>query len=139
MKAIILERKGEYAAALREDGTVVKTRQAGEVGEEIELEAEIVRFPLRSRRLMRAAVAAVAAVMILGSSSVYVFAMPAEYVSLDSGESSVELAVNRVGRVISVKPTSEGDRAMAETLNAQVRGRRVEDALAQTMTLFREE
>ena len=138
MKAMILERKGEYAAALRADGTVVRTRQAGEVGEEIELEAELVRFPVR-KRLMRTAVAAVAAVMILGGSSVYVFAMPAEYVSLDAGESSVELAVNRVGRVISVKPTSEGDRAIAETLNTEVRGKRVEDALAQTMTVFREE
>ena len=138
MKAIILERKGEYAAALRSDGTVVRTRQAGEVGEEIELEAELVRFPVRSRRLMRTAVAAVAAVMLLGGSSVYVFAMPAEYVSLDAGESSVELALNRVGRVISVEPTKEDDRAMAETLSAAVRGKRVEDALLETMAAFRE-
>ena len=103
-----------------------------------ELEAELVRFPVRSRRLMRTAVAAVAAVMLLGGSSVYVFAMPAEYVSLDAGESSVELALNRVGRVISVEPTKEDDRAMAETLSAAVRGKRVEDALLETMAAFRE-
>lgn len=112
MKAIILERRGEYAAALREDGVVVRTRRSGEVGDAIELRAEIVRFPGHRQKRMRSAVAAALAVVILGGSYTYTTASACSYVSLDVEETSVELSVNRLGRVIGVRGLN-GDSAAA--------------------------
>ena len=132
MKAIILERRDGFAAALREDGVVVRTRHSGEVGETIELEAEIVRVPAR-RRWTQTAVAAALAVVILGGAYTYMAVPACAYVSLDVGESSVELAVNRLGRVVSVNALNDGTETLAETLRGEVRGRRADDALSLTV------
>ena len=40
MKAVILERRGENAAVLAGNGTFIKVRQAGDVGEEIEIKED---------------------------------------------------------------------------------------------------
>lgn len=140
MKAIILERKGAFAAALCEDGTIVKTRQAGAVGETVELEAQVTAFPAkRKKRWLRTAVAAVLALSLTGGAFGYLTTTASAYVSVDVDDASVELTVNPLGRVISVRPMSDDARELAEQLRGEVRYRKIEDALERTMTCLRGE
>ena len=71
MKAIILEVRDGYAAALREDGLVVKTRQLAAVGETVELSEKVVQFPSQGRRIARTAVAAALALAVTGGAYTY--------------------------------------------------------------------
>ncbi len=137
MKAIILEIRDGWAAALREDGVVVKTRQAGKVGETIELKdeqsAKVVSFPPRRKRFLRGAVAAVLALAITGGTYTYTNVAEASYVTLDTEETSVELAVNRVGRIVGVRAFDDDSRPFARELLPDVRHMRVEDAVDAAM------
>ncbi len=139
MKAIILEIRDGYAAALREDGVVVKIRQAGRVGETVELksagpEGKVVPFPKRSKRLLRTAVAAMLALAVTGGTYTYTNVAEASYVTLDTEETSVELAVNRVGRIVRVRALDDDSDPFARELTPDVRHKRVEDAVDVAMT-----
>ena len=68
MRGIILERRGDYAAVLREDGAVLKLRRAEEVGETVELTAEILPMP-SGRSRWRSVAAAALAVAVLGGAA----------------------------------------------------------------------
>ncbi len=139
MKAIILERRGDYAAVLCEDGTFANRRVGGEVGETIELAAEVVAFPAK-RRWMRGAVAAMLALAITGGTLGYMGGTASAYVSLDLDEdSAIELTVNHFGRVIAVNALSDDTAELAASLTNEVRHRRAEDALPHTMRRLREE
>ncbi|MBQ9647678.1 MAG: hypothetical protein IJV43_04855, partial [Oscillospiraceae bacterium] len=134
MKAIILEVKDDCAAALREDGLVVKTRRLAEVGETVELDEKTVAFPSQKRRVARTAVAAALVLAVTGGTYTYTNVAAASYVTLDTEETSVELSVNRVGRVVRVRALDEGSSALAEELASDVRRMKVEDALDVVMT-----
>lgn len=134
MKAIILEVRDGYAAALREDGLVVKTKQLGEVGTTIELNETVVAFPTQGRRIARTAVAAALALAVTGGAYTYTNVAEASYVTLDTEETSVELAVNRMGRVVKVRALDEDSAELAQELAADVRRMKVEDAVDAAMT-----
>ena len=121
MKAIVLEIKDGVAAVLCEDGSVRKTSLPCEVGQTIELTAEVVPLEKRRRRWVRPAVAAALALVILGSSYTYTTASAASYVSLDIEESSVEISLNRLGRVINVRPMNEQSGELAALLEDNLR------------------
>jgi len=130
MKAVILEIKDGVAAALREDGVVVRTRQAGRVGDTIELTAEVSPVLLsRRKRLLRSAVAAVLALAVTGGTLTYTTTTASAYVTLDTEESSVELSVNHFGRVIGVRALNEASEDFASELAREVRHKPMEDAL----------
>ena len=133
MKAIILEVKDGYAAALREDGLVVKTRQLAAVGETVELSEKVVQFPSQGRRIARTAVAAALALAVTGGAYTYTNVAAASYVTLDTEETSVELSVNRMGRVVGVRALDENSSELAESLAADVRRMKVEDAVDAAM------
>ncbi len=137
MKALVLEKRGDLAAVLREDGVYTTTKQPCEVGETIELTAEIVAFPHRRKQWTRIAVAAVLAVVLFTGSYSYLTTTSYAYVSLDSGDTSVEVSVNRMGRVISVDPLNEGSAETAQTLAPELHGMRIEEALPQAMERIR--
>ena len=84
MKAIILEVKDGYAAALREDGLIVKTRRLAEVGETVELNEKVVRFPSQGKRVLRTAVAAALILAVTGGTYTYTNVAAASYVTLDT-------------------------------------------------------
>lgn len=134
MKAIILEVRDGYAAVLREDGLIVKTKQLGEIGTTIELSEKVVQFPSRGRRMMRTAVAAALALAVTGGAYTYTNVAEASYVTLDTEETSVELAVNRMGRVVKVRALDEDSAELARELAADVRRMKVEDAVDAAMT-----
>ena len=140
MKAIILERRGEYAAVLCEDGAVVRARLSGEVGERVELPTETVMFPARrkSPRWMRGAVAAMLALALLGGTFGYMGASASAYVSLDVEDSSIELTVNRLGRVIAVEALNDDARELADSLSGELRHKKVEDAIDHAMDRLQE-
>ena len=132
MKAVILEIRDGYAAALREDGVVVKTRNFGGrgVGESIELTAEVTRvLPSRRRRFARSAVAALLALAVTGGTLGYMTTTASAYVSLDTEDTSVELTVNHFGRVIGVRALDSGSESLAAELLPDVRHLRIEDAM----------
>ena len=80
MKALVLEKRGERAAVLREDGTYTTTKQPCEIGETIELNAEIVTLPRRRKTWARAAAGAVLA-LCAGNVPVYMH-IPEEKITL---------------------------------------------------------
>ena len=140
MKAIILERRGDEAAVLCEDGTFVNRRVSGEVGETVELGAEVVAFPAKKKaRWIRSAVAAALALTVTGGTLGYMGGTASAYVSLDVEDSAIELTVNHFGRVIAVNAVSDDAEALAESLSAEVKHQTVEKALNHTMIRLRDE
>ena len=138
MKAIILERRGAEIAALCEDGSVVRLRHGGAVGETIQIERGglLIPSPYR-RRLLRGAVAAVLALAITGGGLGYMTFDASAYVSLESEDSSIELTVNHFGRVIGVSALTDEAKPLAESLGHELRHRKVSDALDRAMTEFK--
>ncbi len=139
MKALVLEKRGDIAAVLREDGIYATTTQPGDGGETIELNSDVIQLPKRRKRWMRTAVAAVLALVLFTGSYSYLSVSASAYVSLDVGETSVEVSVNHLGRVISVSPLNEDSVEMARTLNDDMRGRKFEDAIPEAMGRFNDD
>ena len=138
MKAIILERRGDEAAVLCEDGTFLTRRVSGAVGETVELSAAVTAFP-KKKRWMRTAVAAALALTVTGGTLGYMGGTASAYVSLDVEDSAIELTVNHFGRVIAVNAVSEDAESLARSLSAEIRHKPVRDALDRTMTRLRDE
>ena len=136
MKGIVLEKRDGFAAVLREDGLVVKTRVSAAVGETVELTDVTAAVPKRRRpvlRVVRAAVAAALALAVTGGAYTYTNVAAASYVTLDTEETSVELSINRVGRVVGVRALDEDSEELAQALDADVRRKPVEDAVDAAM------
>lgn len=136
MKGIVLEKRDGFAAVLREDGLVVKTRVSAAVGETVELTDVTAAAPKRRRpvlRVVRTAVAAALALAVTGGAYTYTNVAAASYVTLDTEETSVELSINRVGRVVGVRALDEDSEELAQALYADVRRKPVEDAVDAAM------
>jgi len=137
-RAILLERRGRTAAALREDGAIVRTRRRGEIGETVELEDRAAAFPAgKRRRWLRGAAAAVLALAITGGTVGYTTA--SAYVSLDVEDSAIELTVNHFDRVIAVNALNEDAAELARMLSGEVRHQPVGKALSRTVARLHED
>ena len=90
MKGLVLELRDGLAAVLREDGQVVTTAMACQVGETVELPAEVIPFAAgepvstRRRRWASGLVAAVLALAAAGGGYTYNTAVACSYVSVDA-------------------------------------------------------
>ena len=133
MKAIILEKRGGLCALLREDGVVVTAAASGEIGETIELDAEITKLPLRKRKWFKSVAAAFMALVILGGSYGYLTVPASAYVSLDVGETSVEISINRLGRVIAVAALNEDSEELTKIISDEIMNMKMEDSLDETI------
>jgi|GEM_PF-1108846 len=139
MKAIVLEIKNGEAAVLREDGIVVTTRQKCRVGDTIEVDDRVkIGGVKRFNRIARLAVVAMLVICIAGGSFGYMTASASSYVSVDAGETSLEFAVNRFGRVISVEGLDEGSEEFAQTIAAEVKNKKFDEAVTHTKTRMEE-
>ncbi len=139
MKAIVLENRDGFSVLLRDDGEIVKLRMQAQIGETVELSDE--SLPLRSAKSpwVRTAVAASLALVIAGGSYAYVAVPASAFVSLDAGESSVELAVNRLGRIVSVRPKNKASVALSDELAEDIRGKQMDDGIRKTVQCLQDD
>ena len=136
MKALVLEIKNGVAAVLKEDGTVERVRRSCKVGETIELPSAKGRGGRSSRVLRYAAAALLALVLLGGGGGYYLTASACSYVSLDVNP-SLEFALNRMDRVISVRALNDDAGSVADALNASgVRGKTLANVLDRTMDIL---
>lgn len=131
MNAVIVDIKGKYAAALDEDGSIIKIANANyAIGQTIEL------YPIRrkntpSLKKIGTTVTAVALVLAIGTGTAY--AAPYGTVTLDA-DSAIEYTINRFDRVLSIKALNEEGESVLETLGRDsLRFRPVDQAIAATL------
>ena len=127
MKAVIVDLLNGQAAALCDDGRVIRLPDAGYALGQI---VEVHERKRPARRWMRtiSAVAA-AAVLLLAVGGGAAYAMPYGVVSLDVNP-SIEYTINRFDYVLSVEGVNEDGRALlAEMDSSKLIHRRIGDAL----------
>ena len=128
MKAVIVDLRGEHAAALRDDGCVVKIPDAGyTLGQVIELHE---RARPRWRRTVFSLAAAAALLLSIGGAA---YATPYGVVTLDA-DTSLSYTINLFDYVLDVRAAdSEGETLLKELDLGQVRHRRVDSAISSTV------
>lgn len=128
MKAVIVDFRDGHAAALRDDGCVVKVRDAGyELGQVIELHE---RVQPRWRRTVFSLAAAAALLLSIGGAA---YATPYGTVTLDA-DPSIQYTINMFDYVLDVKAENEeGEALLAELDIRQLRHRPVDSAITSAM------
>ena len=131
MNAVIVDIKGKHAAALDEDGSIIKIANADYViGQRIEL------YPIRrkhtpSLKKIGTTVAAAALILAIGTGTAY--AAPYGTVTLDA-DSAIEYTINRFDRVLSIKALNEEGESVLEALDRDsLRFCPVDQAIATTL------
>ncbi|MBQ9269180.1 MAG: hypothetical protein IJ206_06620 [Oscillospiraceae bacterium] len=135
MKAVVLEIRNGTAAVLREDGIVEKLRRSCEVGQTIELSGSQKRHALV--HTLRAAVAALVILGVLGGGWSYQTVLAYSYVSLDVDDTSIEYTLNRRDQVIDVTAQNEASLELAQQLNGEgIRQTDIGDAIRKTIEIL---
>ena len=145
MKAVIVEVRGEKAAALLENGQFVRIPDnAYAVGQEITLypRETAEEKTQKNRHMFRqrfAAIAASAALVLSAGGGGLAYAMPYGTVSIDVNP-SIEYTINRFDRVLRVSGVNEEGQAVLEEINSKLLvNRKIEQALAVTYDQLRED
>lgn len=128
MKAVIVDFRDGHAAALRDDGCVVKIRDAGyALGQVIELHE---RVQPRWRRTVFSLAAAAALLLSIGGAA---YATPYGTVTLDA-DSSIQYTINMFDYVLDVQAENEeGEALLAELDIRHIRHRPVDSAITSVM------
>ena len=131
MNAVIVDLKGKKAAALDENGNVIKIPNANyAIGQKIRLHAVSQK---RAPSPKRIGTVAAAAVLILSIGTGTAYAMPYGTVSLDA-DAAIEYTINRFDRVLSVRALNEeGEAVLADLDDHSLRFRPVEEAINSTL------
>ena len=142
MKAVIVEIRGNRAAALLEDGRFVSIpNNAYSIGQEITL---LQRKPVRKKHRIsfrqRAVAIAASAVLVLSlGGGGLAYAMPYGTVSIDVNP-SIEYTINRFDRVLRVSGINEDGQAVLEAIDRnKLLNRRIDDAVTATLSQLEEE
>ena len=130
MKAVIVDLLHEQAAALCDDGRVVKLADAGyTLGQIVEVHEQRHRRPRWTRVFASVAAAAVLLMGVGGAA----YAVPYGVVTLEA-DSSVQYTINCFDYVLDVQAANEEGEALLAGMDArQLRHRPVERAIAATM------
>lgn len=134
MNAVIVDIQGRYAAALREDGSVVRVRNHNyEIGQQLDLH-DIKPFGL-PRVWKRAISGAVAALLIVVAGAGTAYAMPYGTVTLDTDtDSSLVYTINCFDYVLDVQGGNEsGKTLLLEMDKHELRHRPVDRAISTTV------
>ncbi|MCR5135720.1 MAG: hypothetical protein K6C12_01280 [Oscillospiraceae bacterium] len=131
MNAVIVDLKGKNAAALDENGNVIKIPNANyAIGQKIQLHAVSQKS---SPSLKRIGTVAAAAALILSIGTGTACATPYGTVSLDA-DAAIEYTINRFDRVLSVRALNEeGEAVLADLDGHSLRFRPVEEAINTTL------
>ncbi len=142
MKAVIVEIRGNRAAALLEDGRFVSIPDnAYSVGQEINLlQRESFKKKHHSSFPQRAAAIAASAVLVLSlGGGGLAYAMPYGTVSIDVNP-SIEYTINRFDRVLRVSGVNEDGQAVLEAIDRnRLLNRKIDDAVKATLSQLEEE
>ena len=132
MNAVIVDIKGKYAAALDENGTIIKIPNADyALGQKIQLHELPTRRHVPSLKRIGTVAAAAALVLSIGTGTAY--ALPYGTVSLDA-DAAIEYTINRFDRVLSVRALNEEGEAILSEIDPQsLRFRPVEQAITVTL------
>lgn len=143
--AMIVEIRGAYAAALREDGVFVRVRNADyDIGQTISLTVAAAEEPIRraqpkrrrSRVTALASMAAVFLLLVLGGFKGYT--TPVGVVSLDVNP-SIEYSINCFDRVLDISAVNEdAEKILAGLDEKALRYRPVDEAVDATIAVLRE-
>lgn len=127
MKAVIVDLRNGQAAALCDDGRVVRLADPGySLGQIVEVHEKKRRTPLWVRY---ASTAAAAALLLVGAGGGAAFAMPYGVVSLDVNP-SLEYTINRFDYVLKVEGVNEDGKELLSRMDTrQIVRRRIGDAL----------
>jgi len=125
MKAVIVEIKNPFAAAMTEDGRIIRLKNKNyAIGEVIEMKK--ISF---SKKTIFAA-AGIAAVLAFGCMGVWAYNTPHTYVSLDVNP-SIEYELNVFDRVIDYTAVNDDGEAILENLD--LNNMDINDAIDQTI------
>lgn len=130
MKAVILEKKDGYAAALTDDGRIVRVKNPNDtIG-------TVIQMKKGTPNIIKKAViwsAAAAAVLMVGGVGAWAYVSPYSYVSLDVNP-SLEYTINRFDKVLSVKAVNDdGEQILQQIQLDALTFMGIEEALAKTV------
>lgn len=127
MKGIIVEIRGIHAAALSDEGCIIKIRNKNyAIGQVIEMKKQVFGKPVKTVAMAAAA----AALTLMFGVSAWAYCTPYTYVSLDVNP-SIEYSVNRFGRVLSAKAVDQDAVKILEKL--QLKNQSIDDAVKNTV------
>jgi len=127
MNAVIVELKGHNAAALTDEGCILKVKNKKyAIGQVIELKEQPV---WRSTKFITWAASAAAAVIVLGAGA-WAYFTPYSYVSIDVNP-SIEYSVNRFDRVLSA--TAVNDDGVEILSNLDLAHKTIKEAIKETV------
>lgn len=129
MKAVIVDLNENNAVALRDDGQFIKLKNSNyQIGQEIVMQAQTIRFP------KQAAIAASAALVVLagGGMGTYTWSNPISYVSLDINP-SIAYSLNEFNRVIAVDGMNDEGAAVVDAIGDSLKNVDITTALTITV------
>lgn len=113
MKAVIVDKKGRYAVALSDDGSIIKIRNRNyEIGQVFEMKKRL-NFDIGKFTKITAAAALFLLVIGIGA---FTYFHQSTYVSLDVNP-SVEFSLNMYDRVLSVKGVNDDGEQILENID----------------------
>jgi hypothetical protein len=137
MKAVVVEIKDNFVAALTDDGCIIRMRNHHYIiGQVIQVEKKVSKI----RKIPKAAVAA-CIVMVLGllGLGAYAYATPTTYVSLDVNP-SIEYSLNMFDRVLSVKAVNDDGTEILKQVNLEnMSNKTIDEAIKLTIKEISEE
>ncbi|MEG0874221.1 MAG: hypothetical protein RSB05_05865, partial [Clostridiales bacterium] len=132
MKAVIVEIKDKFAAALTDNGCIVKISNKNYViGQVINMNETKTAA---KKITMRAAAIAAAVVLTLGlSSGLYAYFTPYSYVSMDVNP-SIEYTLNIFGRTLSVNAVNDDGKEILQEVNLKdLNNKTIDEAIKLTL------
>ncbi len=128
MKAVIVDIRDNFAAALSDDGRIYKIKNNNyTIGQEIKIKKQIL-----SNGFVKFAASAAAAIALLVVPA-WAYYTPYSYVSIDINP-SIEYSLNRFDRVLNVKSVNDdGDEILKEIDLKDQKNKSIEDAINEVL------
>lgn len=130
MKAVIVEIKDKYVAALCSDGRIIKMKNKHyTIGQEIDMKS--------SKTLVKFAASAAAALVVFAVPA-WAYLTPYSYVSIDVNP-SVEFSLNRFDKVLSIKAVNDdGEELLRDIDLNQLKNEDINDAVKEVVREIKE-
>lgn len=137
MKAVVVEIKGDFVAALTDDGCIIRMRNHHyTIGQVIQVEKKVSKINRITKVAVAACIVVVLGLIVLGT---YAYMTPTTYVSLDVNP-SIEFSLNMFDRVLSVKAVNDDGLEILKQVNLEnMSNKTIDDAIKLTIKEISEE